>query len=78
AGLCRLVSAAHHIRGCPVITPELLVEHTQTAAGQLITLLGSDSDVGLAVAAGDRRGAEHLLQAWQHRLGDSLRLAVTN
>lgn len=78
SALCRLVSLAHTVRGCPVITSEQLIARTAEANGDLVTLVGADSDVGDAVATGDRLGAERRLIHWQERLGESLRVAVTN
>lgn len=79
AGLCRLISAAHTVRGCPVITPEQLRSHTvEVAGGDLVTLLGNASDVGWAVAAGDRSRAERLLARWHERLEGQVRVAVTD
>jgi len=61
ASLCRLVSAAHAADGdAPAVTPETIGRH---AAG-LVVLLGPDSDVGRAVAAGHPDKARRLLRDW--------------
>ena len=65
ASLCRLVSAAHAHggRGNPAVTPDLVAAH---AAG-LKVLLGPDSDVGHAVAAGRPAQARAALEGWRDR-----------
>jgi error-prone DNA polymerase len=65
ASLCRLVSAAHAHggRGNPAVTPDLVAAHS---AG-LIVLLGPDSDVGRAVAAGRPAQARAVLNGWRDR-----------
>ncbi|MCW2810946.1 MAG: polymerase subunit alpha, partial [Friedmanniella sp.] len=79
AALCRLVSATHLTgdRGDAVATADLITGWA--AEGQLVVVLGADSDVGLALADGRaERGAE-LLRAWQRRLDPTqLVLAVTH
>ncbi|HWG62154.1 MAG TPA: DNA polymerase III subunit alpha [Streptosporangiaceae bacterium] len=63
ASLCRLVSAAHQAgqRGAPVITPELVAEHSTG----LIILLGPGSDVGRAVSARRADRALAALARWR-------------
>ncbi|MFJ8535140.1 DNA polymerase III subunit alpha [Streptomyces sp. NPDC093591] len=68
ADLCRIVSAAHAGEG-----PPLLLRHDNRGDG-LIVLLGADSDVGRALAAGRPDRAARLLGPWREVYGDSLRL----
>lgn len=68
ADLCRIVSAAHAGEG-----PPLLPRGGNRGDG-LIVLLGPDSDVGRALAAGRPDRAAGLLAAWREIYGDSLRL----
>ncbi|MCZ4608911.1 DNA polymerase III subunit alpha [Streptomyces sp. Lzd4kr] len=66
--LCRIVSAAHAGEG-----PPMLPREDNRGAG-LIVLLGPDSDVGRALAAGRPDRAARLLVPWREIYGDSLRL----
>ncbi|WP_370256213.1 DNA polymerase III subunit alpha [Streptomyces sp. V4I8] len=66
--LCRIVSAAHGGEG-----PPMLPRGGNRGDG-LIVLLGSDSDVGRALAAGRPDRAARLLEPWREVYGDSLRL----
>ncbi|MFJ9662380.1 DNA polymerase III subunit alpha [Streptomyces griseoflavus] len=68
ADLCRLVSAAHTHEGLPLLSWE------DNHAGGLTVLLGPDSDVGRALAAGRPDRAARLLAAWRELYGDALRL----
>ncbi|MFF2653465.1 DNA polymerase III subunit alpha [Streptomyces sp. NPDC058045] len=70
AGLCRMVTAAHAApgEGEPRLTRDGL------AADGLTVLLGPDSDVGRALAAGRPDRAAHLLVPWRETYGDALRL----
>ncbi|MDF3145868.1 MULTISPECIES: DNA polymerase III subunit alpha [unclassified Streptomyces] len=68
ADLCRIVSAAHAGEG-----PPLLPRHDNRGDG-LIVLLGTESDVGRALAAGRPDRAARLLGPWREVYGDSLRL----
>jgi error-prone DNA polymerase len=68
ADLCRIVSAAHAGEG-----PPLLPRHDNRGDG-LIVLLGVESDVGRALAAGRPDRAARLLEPWREVYGDSLRL----
>ncbi|MGC5040881.1 DNA polymerase III subunit alpha [Streptomyces sp. DT190] len=69
AALCRLVSAAHEGQGA---TPLLPWEHNRGEG--LTVLLGPDSDVGRALAAGRPDRAARLLAPWREAYGDDLRL----
>ncbi|MFC9891161.1 DNA polymerase III subunit alpha [Streptomyces pilosus] len=68
AGLCRLVSAAHTHEGLPLLSWE------DNHADGLTVLLGPDSDIGRALAAGRPDRAARLLAPWRERYGDALRL----
>ncbi|GAA0650582.1 DNA polymerase III subunit alpha [Streptomyces thermocarboxydovorans] len=68
ADLCRLVSAAHTAEGLPRLSWE--ANH----ADGLTVLLGPDSDVGRALAAGRPDRAARLLAPWREVYGDALRL----
>ncbi|MFZ2166881.1 MAG: DNA polymerase III subunit alpha, partial [Propionibacteriaceae bacterium] len=77
ASLCRLTSAVHLAgeRGKPVLTPELVARH----ADDLIVLLGSDSDLGNALATGGPDAAEWALARWREVLSpEQLAVGVTN
>lgn len=69
AGLCRLITAAHAGGGD---TP--LLTRADARADGLTVLLGPDSDVGRALAAGRPDRAARLLAAWRELYGDALRL----
>ncbi|MFE4575907.1 DNA polymerase III subunit alpha [Streptomyces chartreusis] len=66
--LCRIVSAAHGGEGPPMLSRE------DNRGDGLIVLLGPDSDVGRALAAGRPDRAARLLVPWREIYGDSLRL----
>ncbi|MGW4109160.1 PHP domain-containing protein, partial [Streptomyces sp. NPDC004976] len=68
ADLCRLVSAAHTADGLPLLSWD--ANH----ADGLTVLLGPDSDVGRALAAGRPDRAARLLAPWREVYGDALRL----
>ncbi|MEV5932612.1 DNA polymerase III subunit alpha [Streptomyces sp. NPDC052079] len=68
ADLCRLVSAAHTHEGLPLLSWE------DNHADGLTVLLGPDSDVGRALAAGRPDRAARLLAPWREVYGDALRL----
>ncbi|GGX10902.1 DNA polymerase III subunit alpha [Streptomyces lomondensis] len=68
AELCRLVSAAHEGEGTP------LLPWDRNHAEGLTVLLGPDSDVGRALAAGRPDRAARLLMPWREIYGDDLRL----
>ncbi|GGQ32505.1 DNA-directed DNA polymerase [Streptomyces mutabilis] len=68
AGLCRLVSAAHTAEDTP------LLSWSDNRADGLTVLLGPDSDVGRALAAGRPDRAARLLAPWREVYGDALRL----
>ncbi|MEU7562795.1 DNA polymerase III subunit alpha [Streptomyces eurythermus] len=68
AGLCRLVTAAHAGGGTP------LLPWAGHQGEGLVVLLGPDSDVGRALAAGRPDRAAALLAPWREVYGDALRL----
>lgn len=68
AGLCRLVTAAHTAPDTPVLS------WSDHHADGLTVLLGPDSDVGRALAAGRPDRAAKLLAPWREAYGDALRL----
>ncbi|MEU1938778.1 DNA polymerase III subunit alpha [Streptomyces coeruleorubidus] len=68
AGLCRLVSAVHEGEGAPLLPWE------RNHAEGVTVLLGPDSDVGRALAAGRPDRAARLLVPWREVYGDALRL----
>ncbi|MET7274031.1 DNA polymerase III subunit alpha [Streptomyces flaveolus] len=68
ADLCRLVSAAHTAETSP------LLSWSDNHADGLTVLLGPDSDVGRALAAGRPDRAAKLLAPWREVYGDALRL----
>ncbi|MFI8442763.1 DNA polymerase III subunit alpha [Streptomyces rochei] len=68
ADLCRLVSAAHTTPDTP------LLSWADNHADGLTVLLGTDSDVGRALAAGRPDRAARLLAPWREVYGDALRL----
>ncbi len=65
AELCRLVTAAHAESGSRPLLP-----WDAAAAEHLTILLGPDSDVGRALAAGRPDRAARLLAPWRERFGD--------
>ncbi|POX45728.1 DNA polymerase III subunit alpha [Streptomyces sp. Ru71] len=69
ADLCRLVTAAHRAEGD---TP--LLGWDDNRGDGVLVLLGPDSDVGRALAAGRPDRAAALLAPWREVYGDSLRL----
>ncbi|GES33104.1 DNA polymerase III subunit alpha [Streptomyces angustmyceticus] len=75
AALCRLVSAAHAGRGEQPVLPWSALE---SAAGGLTVLLGPDSEIGRALAAGRPDRAARLLAPWRERCGQALRLEVVD
>ncbi|MFE1437564.1 DNA polymerase III subunit alpha [Streptomyces sp. NPDC058739] len=68
ADLCRLVTTAHQGEGTPVLP------WSGNHADGLTVLLGPDSDVGRALAAGRPDRAAVLLAPWREVYGDALRL----
>ncbi|MER6729887.1 MULTISPECIES: DNA polymerase III subunit alpha [Streptomyces] len=68
ADLCRLVSAAHTTPDTPLLSWD------DNHADGLTVLLGPDSDVGRALAAGRPDRAARLLAPWREVYGDALRL----
>ncbi|MFH9250139.1 DNA polymerase III subunit alpha [Streptomyces lydicus] len=75
AALCRLVSAAHAGR---TEQPVLPWSALASAADGLTVLLGPDSEVGRALAAGRPDRAARLLVPWRELYGDALRLEVVD
>ncbi|MCK7623192.1 DNA polymerase III subunit alpha [Streptomyces sp. RS10V-4] len=75
AALCRLVSAAHAARDRRPVLPRTALE---AAPGGLTVLLGPDSDVGRALAAGHPDHAARLLAPWRELYGDALRLEAVD
>ncbi|MGI5951496.1 MAG: PHP domain-containing protein, partial [Brooklawnia sp.] len=79
ARLCRLVSAVHlrGKRGVPVAAARQIAEYC--ADGELVVMLGADSELGMAVSAGDRVAADAELARWRQVIADDqLVLAVTD
>ncbi|MER6142699.1 DNA polymerase III subunit alpha [Streptomyces sparsogenes] len=79
AALCGLVSAAHAGSAQDDPRPLLHWEDLErgggaTALAPLTVLLGPDSDVGRALAAGRPDRAERLIAPWRELFGDALRL----
>ncbi|MFF9124633.1 DNA polymerase III subunit alpha [Streptomyces sp. NPDC014889] len=80
ADLCRLVTAAHagpadpRAQGAPPSPGAPLLPWTGDHADGLTVLLGPDSDVGRALAAGRPDRAARLLVPWRETYGDALRL----
>ncbi|MGY5136624.1 PHP domain-containing protein, partial [Streptomyces nigrescens] len=75
AALCRLVSAAHAGQGEQPVLPWSVLE---SATDGLTVLLGPDSEVGRALAAGRPDRAARLLAPWRERYGEALRLEVVD
>ncbi|NSC20860.1 DNA polymerase III subunit alpha [Streptomyces albus subsp. chlorinus] len=72
AELCRMITEAHASGHDKPLLPR------EALRGEAVTvLLGADSDVGRALAAGRPDRAATLLAWWRERYGDALRLAVT-
>lgn len=79
AQLCRLTSATHLAgqRGTPISTPELVGRHSES--GDLLVMLGADSELGLAVARGRLDHAEAELRRWLDLVDPrQLIISVTN
>ncbi|MFD5769085.1 DNA polymerase III subunit alpha [Streptomyces sp. NPDC127049] len=75
SSLCALVTAAHARTGED--RRPLLPASADPGTG-LFVLLGPDSDVGRALAAGRPDRAARLLAPWRDRYGDALRLAAVD
>ncbi|MEU9854311.1 DNA polymerase III subunit alpha [Streptomyces sp. NPDC047974] len=74
ASLCALVTAAHaRARGGRPVLPA-----SADPGEGLFVLLGPDSDVGRALAAGRPDRAARLLAPWRERYGEALRLAAVD
>lgn len=74
AGLCRMVTAAH---AGGAERPRLDWAELAAAGDGVTVLLGAESDVGRALAAGRPDRAARLLRAWREIFDGGLRLAVT-
>ncbi|MEU6081076.1 DNA polymerase III subunit alpha [Streptomyces sp. NPDC047108] len=77
AALCRLISAAHADTASerPVLP---WADLEKSADGGLTVLLGPDSEIGRALAAGRPDRAARLLASWRDLHGDALRLEVVH
>ncbi|MCA6095073.1 DNA polymerase III subunit alpha [Streptomyces sp. SCA3-4] len=77
AALCGLVSAAHAAGAeRPELTRPDLARAAAGLRAPLTVLLGPDSEVGRALAAGRPDRAARLLEPWREMFGDGLRLEV--
>lgn len=79
ASLCRLVSATHLAgeRGTPISSAERIAAHA--ADGDLVVMLGADSELGQAAAMDRPDLARDSLQGWRELIADhQLVVAVTN
>ncbi|MFD7227123.1 DNA polymerase III subunit alpha [Streptomyces sp. NPDC059881] len=74
AELCRLITAAHAGTDRPVLGRDAL----DGGPAGLTVLLGPDSEVGRALAAGRPDRAARLLAPWRERYGDALRLEAVH
>ncbi|MEU8522543.1 DNA polymerase III subunit alpha [Streptomyces sp. NBC_01216] len=72
AALCRTITAAHAAGGRPLLPWD--ANHGEG----LFVLLGPESDVGRALAAGRPDRAARLLAPWRERYGDALRLEAVH
>ncbi|MFB6441746.1 DNA polymerase III subunit alpha [Streptomyces sp. NPDC056411] len=75
AALCRLVSAAHAGGGEQPVLPWTALE---AVSDGLTVLLGPDSEVGRALAAGRPDRAARLIVPWRELYGRALRLEVVD
>ncbi|UKY49302.1 DNA polymerase III subunit alpha [Streptomyces inhibens] len=75
AALCRLVSAAHTGRGEQPVLPWSALE---SLTDGLTVLLGPDSEVGRALAAGRPDRAARIVAPWRELYGEALRLEVVD
>ncbi|MFJ7156848.1 DNA polymerase III subunit alpha [Streptomyces sp. NPDC101118] len=76
ADLCRLVTAAHARTPGTTAPPRLPWPHNH--AEGVFVLLGPDSEVGRALAAGRPDRAARLLAPWREVYGDALRLEAVH
>ncbi|QGV81392.1 DNA polymerase III subunit alpha [Streptomyces ficellus] len=72
ATLCRLITAAHTAEGPP------LLPWPDNHGDGVTVLLGPDSEIGRALAAGRPDRAARLLAPWRDAHGDALRLEVVH
>lgn len=76
AALCRAITLAHSTaHGVPGLKTEQLAH--LGAAGNLMILLGGESDVARAILKGSYAQARALLASWKKRLGKMLRVEIT-
>lgn len=75
AALCRAVSAAHTHRRAVGLDWSQLAGHL--ASGNLMLLVGAESNVGRAIEARNYRAARSRLAAWKKLAGPMLRVEVT-
>ncbi|MFF5921528.1 DNA polymerase III subunit alpha [Streptomyces flavochromogenes] len=73
ASLCAMITAAHAGGGARPLLP-----WSALCDEDVFVLLGPDSDVGQALAAGRPDRAVRLLAPWRDRYGDALRLAAVD
>ncbi|MFE0651766.1 DNA polymerase III subunit alpha [Streptomyces sp. NPDC059534] len=73
ASLCAMITAAHAGEGERPLLPWPALRDDDVSV-----LLGPDSDVGRALAAGRPDRAARLLAPWRERYGDALRLAAVH
>lgn len=79
AALCRLITDSHQAgqRGAPILDLPTLLKYAAT--GELVLLLGPDSEFGELVATDRRTEATACLDRWRTRLpGDQLVVAVAD
>lgn len=76
AELCRMVTVAH-ARVTPGSGARPVLAWEELRGEAVTVLLGADSDVGRALAAGRPDRAARLLGEWREVYGDALRIAVT-
>ncbi|WP_431709399.1 DNA polymerase III subunit alpha [Glutamicibacter uratoxydans] len=75
AALCRVVSAAHRKTKTVGLSYQQLREHL--AGGQLMVLLGAESEVGRSIEQRKYQRARQQLQFWRNLAGGMLRAEIT-
>ncbi|WP_313813402.1 DNA polymerase III subunit alpha [Glutamicibacter sp.] len=76
AALCRSISLAHQAaRGKIGLTPRQIAH--RAADGNLVVLIGGESDVARAVGQGRYAQARALMANWKHHIGRMLRVEIT-